>query len=692
MKHRALSLTAALALTAGAAQAEEGMWPYNMAPVDQVKAGYGFDLTQPFLDRAMRASVRFNNGGSGSFVSPSGLIMTNHHVGADCIQKLSQGERDVMANGYLAPADEGGLRCPDLELNQLQSIEDVTDQVASVEDIKARKAKMSALEKTCADETGLRCDVVTLYAGGAYHLYRYRKYTDVRLVFAPEFKAAFFGGDPDNFTFPRTCLDVAFFRAYEGDAPVKSADYFPFSAEGASEGDLVFVSGNPGSTGRFDTPAKIGHLRDTAYPFLLTHLKQITEALEAYMAKGEAEHRAARDAYFGYMNAKKALTGYLGGLKDPSLTAEITRRHEAVRARLAELKALPAERREALLAAWPALAKAYSAYDDFLKPYTVTEGWLGPRSSLLRIARTLLRLNDELEKPSGERLREYRDSNLESVELRLFSAAPIDDAFEVEQIALWLEILQGTLGAEDPVVKAALGGLTPRARAEAVVKGSGLKDIERRKALLRDGVEGLKAAQDPAVELVRAIDALSRRLRQRHEDEVEAVERQYAGRIAEAWALAYGQSVYPDATFTLRLNHGAVKGYSLDGEAYPWHTTVADLFAKSDAHGNADPYTVSDRWLEKKGALKMDTPFNLVTTNDIIGGNSGSPMFNTEGQIVGLIFDGNLQQLPNRFLYRDKVARSISVDVRILIHALDEIYGADALLKELGVAPKSGAQ
>ncbi|MFN3198764.1 MAG: S46 family peptidase [Bradymonadia bacterium] len=684
-----LSLSAAFATLAlgGTASAEEGMWPYNMAPVDQIKAGHGFELTDQFLDRAMKASVRFNNGGSGSFVSADGLVMTNHHVGADCIQKLSQGERDVMADGYLAKDAAGALKCPDLELNQLQSIADVTEVLSAIDDVKARKARMSALEKACADETGLRCDVVTLYAGGAYHLYRYRKYTDVRLVFAPEFKAAFFGGDPDNFTFPRTCLDVAFFRVFDKDAPIKSPDHLPFSKDGAAEGDLVFVSGNPGSTGRFDTPAKLTHLQSLAYPFVLEQLKHRAATFKAFMDKGPEQHRAGRDAYFGIMNAIKAITGYLGGLNDPALIAEVRKRHDAVKA---QLKAMPEEKlsaaeRTRLLEAWGALAKAYTAYGEFYKIHAVTEGWLAPRSSVLRVARTLLRLNDELEKPSGARLREFRDSNLESVELRLFSPAPIDDGFETVQIALGLQAMVDVLGADHAAVKAALDGMTPQARAEAVVKGTAIKSVDARKQMLADGAEKLAAAKDPAIELVRAYDALARELRSRHEQEVEAVERKFAGRIAEAWALAYGQGVYPDATFTLRLNHGVIKGYSHADQTFPWHTTMADVFAKSEKYGNADPYTVSDRWLAAKGKLDPKVPFNIVSTNDIIGGNSGSPMFDTKGQVVGLIFDGNLQQLPNRFLYRDTAARSISVDVRAITHALDVVYGAEGLLKELGV-------
>lgn len=675
------------------ARADEGMWPYNMAPVAEVKAKHGFEMTNAWLDHAMKSSVRFNNGGSGSFVSKKGLVMTNHHVGADCIQKLSntEGNRDYMKEGFYARTPVEEQRCPDLELNQLFAIDDVTEKVNAATQGKtsekekndARNAEIARLEKACADETGGRCDVVTLYAGGAYHLYKYRKYTDVRLVFAPEFEAAFFGGDPDNFTYPRYDLDVAFFRVYQEDKPLDVATYFPFSAEGAKEGELVFVSGHPGSTDRFATVSKLELLRDTVYPFVLTYLKKERDVLRAYMDKGPAEERAARDDYFGVENSIKALTGYQAGLTDAELNQAAKERERKL---LDKVRALPdVKERTRLIEAWPKMAQAYQTYASFYRQYAVTERAFGPAGGALASrARHLLRLSEELPKPSGERLREYRDSQRKSLELSLFSTAPIDEGLEIEKIAFGLRNMQEVLGAKNELVTKLLAGKTPRQRAEEVVKGTKVDDVAFRKQLYEGGKAAVDAAKDPLIEMMRDLDETARFLRKRYEDEVEAKERDNAGKIAEAWAKAFGTSLYPDATFTLRLNHGVVKGYEDDdGDRIPWRTQLGGMYLKHKRAGGKEPYSLPKRWLDAMPRVDFTTPFNFVSTNDIIGGNSGSPVFNREGRIVGLIFDGNLPQLPNRFVYREGQARSVSVHAKGILHALDRIYGAKGLVREL---------
>ncbi len=681
---RVALLALALALP-HVAHAAEGMWPFNMAPVDQVKSEHGFAITSPWLDHAQKASVRFNNGGSGSFVSATGLVMTNHHVGVDCIQKLSQGEQDYVKDGFLAGSLGEEARCPDLELNALETIEDVTASVKAVEmkadpkgedtaaRNKARKSEMSRIEKECSEKTKMRCDVVTLYAGGAYHLYRYRKYTDVRLVFAPEGQVAFFGGDPDNFNFPRACLDVAFFRVYTGDKPLAAEHHFTFAAEGAKDGQLVFVSGHPGSTGRFHTPARLSFLRDIAYPYVLKKLTALRGVLNTYMAKGEVQRKAARKTLFGVENGIKAIGGYLGGLKDPALLTEATRRHTEVKAKI--------KGREDLLPAWPKIATAYGVYGEFYTQYSTTERRMGPGGDLVRIARHLLRWAEEKAKPNGERLREYRDSGLDSLKHRLFSEAPIDDGLQIELIAFGLQNMLEALGADHATVKAVLAGATPRARAEQVVAGTKLKDVAKRKALFDGKPKDILDAKDPIIEMVRAYDPASRTMRRRYEDSVEGVERRWSGRIAEAWAAAHGQNVYPDATFTLRLNHGVVKGY---GDT-PWTTTYAELYRKHDAAKGEKPYNLPKRWIEAKGKLDLTVPFNLISTNDIIGGNSGSPVFDQELRVVGLIFDSNIHQLSNRFVYRDNKERAVSVNTASIAHALQRVYDAKGLLKELGV-------
>ena len=670
------------------AAAEEGMWPYNMAPKDAVKKDYGFEMTDAWLNNAMLSSVRFNNGGSGSFVSPRGLVMTNHHVGADCIQKLSTGDgaTDVMKQGFVASGEGAEKKCPDLELNQLTAIEDVTAKIEAAAATKAndadketaRKAEKAKLEKACADATGERCDVVTLYGGGAYHLYKYKKFTDVRLVFAPEFDAAFFGGDPDNFTYPRYCLDAAFFRVYEGGKPYQSKAHFPFSKEGAKNGDLAFVSGNPGSTDRYSTVAEMMFLRDTVYPWVLDKLKAKRDRLKAYMDKGDAQYKAARDDYFGLENSIKAITGYLAGLKDPALMQKAKTREQTL---VAKVNASP--QRAKIAPAWPNLAKAYKTYATFYKEYAVTERFFSPSSSALSSrARHLLRLAEEKPKPSEKRLREYRDSALKSLELRLFSTAPIDEGHEIENLTFGLETMSEVLTPQNALVKKALAGKTPRARATELVKGTKLKDVAFRKKLYEGGKAAVDGARDPMIEFVRTYDKVARFIREkRYEKEVEAVERANQGLIADAYNIAFGKSIYPDATFTLRLNHGVVKG--IDHKNIPWATQLGGLYVKNKRAGNKDPYVLPERWRNKMNAVDFSVPVNFISTNDIIGGNSGSPVFNKEGQIIGLIFDGNLAQLPNRFVYTDKEARSVSVHSQYIVYALDNIFGATKLADEL---------
>lgn len=714
----ALVVVSALAplLAATPVVADEGMWPANIYPVEAVRQEHGVTLTPALLDKAMKASVRFNNGGSGSFVSRDGLVMTNHHVAQDCIAKLTAepGAPNLMADGFLAARLADEKKCPDLELNVLQKIEDVTSRVegaardakSDAEKNAARKAEMARIEKACAEATGMRCDVVTLYGGGMYHLYTYKKHTDVRLVFAPEFQIAFFGGDPENFTFPRTDLDVTFFRVWEGNQPAQVAQLFPFSAAGPGEGDVVFVSGHPGSTDRFTVLAKLELLRDVVYPTLIDRYQARHAVLAAYAARGDREERAAHHDLFAMANAIKALGGYQGGLTDPALMAEVERRQHEVLARLRALpeSTLPRAERERLLEAWPRLEKAYRDYRDYARPLAVLDRQLGPTGHLVAIARHLVRMADELPKKSEERLREYRDSNLASLELALFSTAPIEPSLEVELVATGLENMQLVLGEADrpgkagklaAVVRNALAGQTPRARAAEVVGGTRLADVTLRKAVVErikkgEGRAALDELHDPLVELVRSYDPAARALRKRYEDEVEGAERTYAGRIAEAMGKVYGTSVYPDATFTLRVSTGVVKGYEENGRPVTWTTRFGDLYRKHKARRGQPPWDLPKRWLERMDRVDFTVPFNFVSTNDIIGGNSGSPVWNTRGEIVGLVFDGNIQSLPNRFLYTETRARAVHVASSGILHALERVYGASRLLDELrrGAAPQ----
>lgn len=680
-----------LVLAERAAKADEGMWPLNMAPVEAIQKKYAVKLDDAWLARASAASLRFNNGGSGSFVSDRGLVLTNHHVGSECIQQLStrKGAKDLMKEGFVAKSHAEELECPDLELNALRSIEDVTAQVEASARVKsspldknlARKAEMAKIEKACTKKTGLRCDVVTLYSGGAYHLYRYQKYTDVRLVFAPELAVAFFGGDQDNFTYPRYCLDMALFRVYENDKPAVVKQHFDLSKTGAADQDPIFISGNPGSTDRFAPVAKLELLEKTAYPFLIDRLKLERARLNAFAAKGKRQEKAARDELFGVENSIKALTGYLSGLEDKTLMDEARKREVQLIGKVRELE--DEALRTRLLAAWPKLEGAYRGYAKFYRQHAVLERWLAPGGRLASIAMHLIRHAEEKEKKNEDRLREYRDSNLESLELSLFSDAPIDRDLEVEQVAVGLENIRQVFGPKDPLVKKLLGKMTPHERAERAVRKSKLHDVGLRKKLFAGGKKELAKVKDPMLTLVRIYEPRARALRKQYEEEVESIERDYSGRIAEAYNAAFGTAIYPDATFTLRLNHGQVRGYREGKTKVPWRTTIGGMFERHAKAKGKVPYALPKRWLDAKEELDAATPMNFVTTNDIIGGNSGSPMLSSKGEVVGLVFDGNIHQLPNRFLYREEQARSIGVYSRAILHALAKVYDAAHLAAEL---------
>jgi hypothetical protein len=684
------AVVAGLLLLCGAAgaAADEGMWTYNNFPKRMVEERYGFAPSDAWLDHLRLASVRFNNGGSGSFVSPEGLVITNHHVGTDCIQKLSTAEHDYMASGFYARTRGEEAKCPDLELNVLMSLADVTAEVnAGVKpdmDAAARNAAQQAaiarIEKSCTEETGLRCDVVELYAGGVYNLYRYKKYTDVRLVFAPESAVAFYGGDPDNFTYPRYCLDISFFRVYENNRPVRAEHYLAWNTNGLREGDVVFVSGNPGSTGRQLTLAQLEFLRDVRYPWVLKTFKARLKMLAAYAARGAEETRIAQDTRLSYSNSEKALTGYQSGLTDPELMARKAAEEKEFRAQLA---ADPANRKK-YEGAFEALAKAQENYAEFHVAYTILEGSLGLKQSrLYDLALTLVRLAEETAKPNEVRLREYRDSQLDSLKQDLFSEAPVYASFEKAMLAQLLVELREGLGASDPLVGKILAGRTPAEAAEAYVGGSRLAMVEARRALVEGGSAAIAASDDPMIQLAKLVDPVARKLRKRFEDEFQAVERQNGSRLAEARFATQGTTTYPEATFTLRLSIGTVKGYIEEGLPRRWYTTFMGLYERE---AGQPPYELPQRWLAKERAVRLETPFNFVSTNDIIGGNSGSPVVNRRGEFVGIIFDGNIQQLPNRFLYSDAVGRSLSVHAAGIVEALKKVYDARALLRELKLA------
>jgi hypothetical protein len=671
--------------------ADEGMWLLNDPPSKLLKEKYGFTLDAPWLEHAQKASVRFNNGGSGSFVSPDGLVLTNHHIGAELLQKLSPADKDYYRDGFVARTRADEIKCPDLELNVLQSIEDVTARVnaavkpdmSPADAFAARRAIMAAIEKESLQASGLRSDIVTLYHGGLYHLYCYKKYTDVRIVMAPEHGIASFGGDTDNFEYPRFCLDFCFFRVYENDQPAKIEHYFKWSKDGPGDGDLVFVTGHPGTTNRLDTLAKLIHRRDVTLPYVLNRLRYQEALLLQFSNRGPEQAKMAAKDLARVANARKAFSGQYQGLLDPAILKRKKDEETAIRK---QVDGEPSKR-QAYGNAWSRIADAERTLADFEKLYMLLERPDGKGdafdSELFHIARTLVRLTAEKPKPNTDRLREYRDSNLESLEFQLYSPAPIHAELERAKLAGSLTFLVENLGGEHPFVTEILAGKSPAARAAELVGGSKLADPAARRAIASSGHKAVESSDDAMLRLALQIDADARKLRKRYEDQVEEPERQANALIAKARFELLGTGIAPDATFTLRLAFGTVRGYDVDGEKLPFFTTFGGAFARAEKQQHREPFELPRRWRENKDKLDTATPMCFVSTADTIGGNSGSPVLNRAGEIVGLNFDRNRHGLVRNFVYTDEQARHIAVHARGIFTALKQLYGADGLAREL---------
>jgi hypothetical protein len=679
-------------LLAPASRADEGMWLFNNPPLKVLQEKYHFQPTAAWLEHVQKSSVRFDNGGSGSFVSPDGLVMTNHHVGADCLGKISTKDKNYVATGFEAKSNADEPKCSDLELNVLMSIEDVTARVAgavrsgmdAASAEKARRAEINNIEKDSRDKTGLRSDVVTLYNGGQYHLYRYKQYTDVRLVFAPQKAIAFFGGDPDNFEYPRYDLDICFFRVYENDKPVHADNYLKWSASGATEGELIFVSGHPGRTERGDTVAHILYQRDYTVPGVLNLLRRREVLLDNYSERSAENARRAEDELFGIKNSRKAYLGILAGLQDPAILGKIRDSEKELRDAVAKDPKLS----ESYGDAWDRVAATIKSVIKIRDEYNLFG--IGPQrraqsfnSDLFDIAIKLVRLAEETSKPNGERLREYSEAGLDSLKLQLFSDAPIYEDLETVQLADSLGMMAEVMGEENEIVRMVLAGKSPRERAAELIHGTALKDVAVRKRLADGGRKAIQDSNDPMIQLARQIDPESRRIRQSFEQQVDEPQRQAYGKIANARFAVYGSSLYPDATFTLRLAFGEAKGYNEGGEKIPWATTLGGTYEHAAAHNNKDPFELPKMWNERKSQLRLLTPYNFVSTADIIGGNSGSPVINRQGELVGIIFDGNLQSLVLDYTYTDKEARAVAVHSAGILEALRKVYSANRLVTEL---------
>lgn len=674
------------ALAGAPARADEGMWTYDNFPADKVKAAYGVDIDQAWLDRVRGASIRLTNGCSASVVSGEGLVLTNHHCVVDCIQALSSPEQDFVQTGFLTGGREEELKCPGQQAEILTEIVDVTETVQAAGAglsgqafNRARDAAVARIEQeACAEDADFRCQVVSLYRGGQYKLYKYRRYDDVRLVFAPEFATAFFGGDPDNFNFPRFNLDMAFLRLYEDGAAAVTPTHLTWVDRAPEAGEPTFVSGNPGSTSRLLTVAQLETLRDLAIPMSQLQRSELRGRLIQFSQQGAEEKRIATDPLFGVENSFKVFFGRQFALNEPAFMAAKAAAESELKARVAADPALARDIGDP----WSQIAATQAAYAELYLPYRQVEAAAGGGSSLFGYARTLVRAAQERAKPNAERLAEFTEARLPLVEKRLLDARPVDLPLEELYLAFWLSKTREYLTTDDPASQLILGKESPEAMAARLAAGSRLADPAVREALWEGGLAAIQASDDPMIQLALRLDPKARELREAWESRVEAPTAQAAEKIARARFAVYGDQVYPDATFTLRLSYGQVQGWTYRGRTIPATTTIGGLYERATG---AEPYALAPRWIEARSKLDLDTVYNFVTTNDIIGGNSGSPVVNARGEVLGAAFDGNIHSLGGDYGYDGAINRTVVVSTAAATEALRKIYGREALLAELGV-------
>jgi hypothetical protein len=623
-------------------------------------------------------------------VSQDGLVLTNHHCGRGSIQRVSSKDVDYVKNGFAAATREQEIKVPGLEVMTLMAMDNITDRLAKAvktglpekEALKAREVEIEKIKQEMQQKSGLTCEHVSLYQGGEHWIYSYRKHTDVRLVFAPEQQIAFFGGDPDNFTFPRHNLDFSIFRVYENGQPYHPKDYLHWTQLGLKAGDLTFVTGHPGRTSRQDTLAQMIYSRDVAIPTRLQAMERRKHALVEYAKLSAEAARQVNTQIFGIENGIKAATGYLSGLRDKEAMARIAAAETDLRAKVAKDPKLTASVGGSWAKIEAATKVAKSLSKDSLNVNTANSTLLGYALSLVRIA-------DEEPLPSEKRLPEYSDANLATQKTRLGIPGPYYQEQEVFLFAKGLEDAARELGPQHRFVKAMLGGKSPAEVAKAAVEGSKLSDPEVRKALLAGGKKAIAESRDPMILLARKLDPIGRELRKQQEDQVTSVINEHGSRIAKARFAIYGKSTYPDATFTLRLTYGPVEGYPANGTLIQPFTTFGGLYDRYDGWGGNEArahhgdWTLPQRWVDKRGALNPSVPFNFAHKVDIIGGNSGSPVIDKKGELVGLIFDGNIESLPGNYFYDERVNRGVAVDARAILHALDRAYGATGLVAEL---------
>jgi hypothetical protein len=674
-----LSLAIAVAIPAWA---DEGMWTFDNFPAATVRQKFGVDIDAAWLDHVRLATIRLSNC-TASFVSPEGLILTNHHCAEQCLAEISTPQQDRIRDGYLARTRNEEVRCPTQYADVLVDIENITTKVTAATQGKddkaageARKKALTQLEQACEQASGKkdphRCESVKLYEGGQYFLYKYKRYTDVRLTFAPEDAIAAFGGDPDNFQFPRWDLDMSVLRAYEDGKPAKTPNFLKVNWNGPAANEVVFVSGHPGSTDRLLTVAQLEALR-ASLPFWLLRAAELRGRYIQFAQSGAENTRIVADPLNTLENAIKVRRKELDALLDDQLMAQKARDEMALRAR-------------AGLGAgndpWVQIERAERRSHELEMPYTFIEGGAGFNSGLFRHARLLVRAAAERAKPNDERLREYTDSALPQLQQRVLAAVPLYPEREKLTLSFGLMRMREFLGPDYPLVNNLLKEISPEALAESLVSNTTLADPAVRKQLWDGGAAAIAASKDPMIRIALLIDPEARAIRKQYEDEVEAPIDAASERIAAARFAAYGTSVYPDATFTLRLNFGTVQGWIEDGKPVAPFTQLNRAYERSTG---ADPFRIPDSWLKARAALDPATPFNLSTNNDIVGGNSGSGLINAKGEIVGLMFDGNIHSISGSYWFDRTKNRSVAVHPAIIRAALTRVYDAGALAHELGL-------
>ena len=665
-----------LILGASQAWAEEGMWTFDNFPAQAVRKAYGVAIDAAWLDHVRLSTLRLTSGCSGAVVSGQGLAMTNYHCVVGCIQALSASGPDLLGQGVQSPALADERRCPGLQADILLSTSDVTDQMREPT-AADRDLALARIEKTgCNGDPALHCQVVSLYHGGQYMLYRYRRYADVRLVFAPEFSIAFFGGDPDNFNFPRYDLDAAFIRLYADGKPAVTPEHLTFDSAPPQAGEPVFVSGNPGDTERLSTVSQLEAQREAALPLVQLQRSEERGRLLQFSAESDAHGRTATSPLFTLENSFKVDFGRQSALDDPAFM-QIKRRQEAELK--AKVQADPALRAQ-IGDPWSDMATAQAAYAELFARYRQLEGSAGNLSDLYAWARVLVRAAAERPKPLARRLREYADARLPLMEKELLAPEPVDPELETLYLGFWLSKTREYLTADDPDVKALLGSESPEALARRLVAGTRLADPAVRKALWDGGQAAIDASDDPLIRFVAAHDGAARKIRQQWEDRVSGPQDAAAGRIAQARFAVYGRGAYPDATFTLRFAYGQVAGWTYRGDKVEPFTRLSGLYDR--ATGEA-PYALPASWIKARSALDGNTVFDLTTSTDIIGGNSGSPLIDAKGRMIGLVFDGNILSLGGDYAYDGAVNRAISVSGAAIAQALDKVYGQTRILDEL---------